>query len=191
LFKPIAILPLHFLSQTATRKQNNQVLIKWSVEQQEDIKQYEIERSNDGIRFSSIGLEVGKMNGEMTYQLIDGSASDAIQYYRVVAVTLGGQRLMSNVFRIDQNTTPIITSMSGSVIQDKLHLKVTNFNKGSYQMILRNSLGQLLKSQKIDIHAPNQKVEIDLKLVRNIGECFITLVNTENNAAVTCSLLMH
>jgi hypothetical protein len=131
------------------------------------------------------------MNGEMTYQLIDGSASDAIQYYRVVAVTLGDQRLMSNVFRIDQNTTPLITSINGSVTHDKLYLQVTNFNKGSYQMILRNSLGQLLKSQKIDIHTPNQKVEIDLQLIRYTGGCFVTLVHTENNAAVTCSLLMY
>ena len=189
LFKPAAILPLQFITQRATRK-NKQVLIEWNVQHQEEINHFEIERSLDGIHFQSLNMHVEKHANVSTYQVFDDAAMQALGFYRVVAISENGHRIVSNVFNVAEVSMHETAAIHGCINQQKLQLQVSNFKKGNYYLSVRNTLGQLLIAQKVEINANLQYIEIDLIQMPITQVYHISLTNIENSKVVTTSLLI-
>lgn len=93
-------LPVRLIKFTAIAK-NNITELSWAAEQEGTVAKYFIERSNDGIRFSSILSEFPK-NYSVTnyYNNVDLIPFKGYNYYRLVTIDKAGKKLYSQVEKV-------------------------------------------------------------------------------------------
>lgn len=147
-FKENTVLPVTFTSLEAYRKNNN-VSVEWKVENETNIRHYEVERSADGINFSKIGNNVTAVNNT-TYQLLDESPLNGLNYFRVKAVENNRRIKYTNIAKvfIGKNTSGI-TVFPNPVSDGKINVYITGEQKGEYHANLFNTSGQLMQTVKL------------------------------------------
>lgn len=94
---PPATLPVILDKFTATR-QGSQALLRWQTEQEQNSRDFNIERSPDGTSFTTIGsvMAAGNSNSTLQYSFID-PAPGSKDYYRLQQVDLDGKFTYSSV----------------------------------------------------------------------------------------------
>jgi hypothetical protein len=95
-----AILPVNFISVMAT-KQSNAIAVTWIVGYETAVRNYEIERSADAVRFVKIGTAIG--NGQLRYTFADAAPLAGVNFYRIKAIDLNGSFKYSTVIAISTN----------------------------------------------------------------------------------------
>jgi len=90
-------LPVKFSSFDAKVASTGTNLV-WNVATEENVAAYEVEKSNDGREFSTIGSVVAK--NEPSYSFVDSKSSAAVSYYRVKAVDVDGKLTYSAILTV-------------------------------------------------------------------------------------------
>ncbi|HTL10702.1 MAG TPA: T9SS type A sorting domain-containing protein, partial [Chitinophagaceae bacterium] len=95
------LLPLQWLSVAAIAV-NERVRIIWSVSDEVGVKNYSVERSTDGIHFSSIGLQDARLSSSnrQQYEATDRTALNGINYYRVQQIDNDGRYSYSKIVAV-------------------------------------------------------------------------------------------
>ncbi|HXD76275.1 MAG TPA: hypothetical protein VN616_00635 [Puia sp.] len=88
-------LPVNFISFTA-QGNGSDVDLNWSVGDNEQASNYEIDRSADGAHFEKIAV-VPNVAGQTDYGYVDATAGTGTHYYRVLETDLNGQSIYSKV----------------------------------------------------------------------------------------------
>ncbi len=77
---------------------NNKVQVSFNTENEVNMSDFEIERSVDGIRFSSVGFVAAKnMSGQNNYLFIDNDILQGLVYYRLKMKNKDGNFIYSNI----------------------------------------------------------------------------------------------
>jgi endoglucanase len=95
---PSGVLPLHILSLSAERN-GGDALLKWEVDNADDVKLFEAESSTDGVNFHAIG-QVNAATGITSYELIDDKPGNGIEFYRIKQSGMEGEVLYSPVVKL-------------------------------------------------------------------------------------------
>lgn len=143
-------LAVSFVSVNAVLK-DNAVVIYWKVENEKDILEYEVEHSWDGIHFSFLGKIEAKNFMRNPYQYSDNHPGNGYHYYRIKSIEKAGKieySIVVKVFLKEEKSVFIVAS--NSINDNMIQIGFTNQPKGNYQIILANSLGQLMNTRKID-----------------------------------------
>jgi len=90
-------LPVKFSSFDAKVGSTGTNLI-WNVATEENVAAYEVEKSNDGREFSTIGSVAAK--NDPSYTFVDSKSSAAVSYYRVKAVDVDGKLTYSAILTV-------------------------------------------------------------------------------------------
>lgn len=111
-----AVVPLQFIGFTAQKCGSNQVCLRWQTANEQQVSHFEIERSMDGIGFSTIG----RMNANNQQQNIYTASDDITSlrtsrkiYYRIKEVDRDNRTKLSNVnlVRVDGNTLTVYPTL--------------------------------------------------------------------------------
>lgn len=146
--KPAQIVPVTLLSFTATLK-NRQVLLNWQTTAEINNAYFDVERSNDGISFTTIGRVAGNGTTSLphNYSLIDPHPLAGLNYYRLRQVDFDGHFKYSNVevVLIKDNETII------AWYNDHSNNIQILFNKPQNNPVIKlyASNGQLIRSEKV------------------------------------------
>ena len=154
-------LPLTFTSINAM-KDHGHVNLFWNVTNQINIDHYTIERSTDGVQFSSIGNQPaqGGNNSDRNYSMQDFSVQSMVYYYRVKSVDIDGHCQYSHMVRVNAGQLmPVIQIVPNPVVDRQIHLGLTDLPAGNYQIQLYNSQGQLMQ-ESVFTHAPFDEVQL-------------------------------
>lgn len=94
-------LPVHFTLFTVYC-QNNNVLITWRTAQEQNSSNFQVQKSVDGINFSTIGIQPasGNSNTEKTYSFTDHTVSQHPVYYRICETDINGRMQYTPVNRL-------------------------------------------------------------------------------------------
>ena len=94
----LTILPVIFSSFTAT-KVDGQALLKWQTAQEENSRDFTIERSQDGSKYISIGTLPAAGNSSTTtnYSFTDPAPATGLNYYRLKEADLDNRFMYSAV----------------------------------------------------------------------------------------------
>lgn len=76
-------LPVKLVSFKYYLQEERKILLKWEVAEQQDIRQYIVERSSDGRNYSAIGSIEANSETSFTYQYTDNDAISGLSYYRL------------------------------------------------------------------------------------------------------------
>ncbi|HYO22456.1 MAG TPA: T9SS type A sorting domain-containing protein, partial [Flavisolibacter sp.] len=94
------VLPLQLLEFTG-RKRNATVELIWRTENEQNTSHFEVERSRNGIGFTSVGKkQAANSSGEHRYELTDVQPLDGINYYRLKQVDRDGRFVYSPIVRV-------------------------------------------------------------------------------------------
>ena len=176
-------LPITFTSFKAYQ-QNNNIALDWKVENEFNMKQYEIQKSTNGKDFSSVSTVGAKRNNSssVSYQWVDVNPANGNNFYRVRSVNMDGKVLYSNVMKVSLgNITRDIVIYPNPVTNGILNLQLINQPKGDYGVRVLNNSGQLLQS--ILIHhqqgSASQTIQLDQRLAK--GYYNLEVVKPDNS----------
>ena len=100
-------LPLQFISYSAIPGKDHSVENKWTTANEINVNHYNIEKSNDGISFNTIGT-IKAQNKQMNkYEFVDKSGREGLSYYRVVGVDNDGRKSYSEIRQLSIVNYPL------------------------------------------------------------------------------------
>ena len=148
--QPPVEVALTFITLTAQRQDAN-IAVNWKVQNEKGMKQYEVEKSMDGVNFTKVGTVAALNSGIGSYQWIDTQVSPGDNYYRIRCVAMDGSISYSTVVEVTVvYENPSIGIYPNPITDGIIHLQVVNQPQGRYGIRLFNSLGQLISSKEIE-----------------------------------------
>lgn len=169
-----------FISIHATM-QAADVLVDWKALNLQPIDHYEIERSTDGIHFGKIGevLPQGNTNTEGSYSLLDKSAKQGDNYYRIRCVDRNGQSVFSATAKINipESGEQLFVVSPNPVKSNVISLLMNNPPVGNYTFALYNLGSQLLFSRQFNISV-QAGAQTTIPLVKPLGKAVYQYIIT-------------
>lgn len=128
---------------TFTAKENEgKIVLNWNVEKEIAIASYEIEKSTDGIRFTSVGV-VQAIN-QKSYLLTDFTPLTN-NYYRIKIIGKDNSVIYSNIINVKLNAVKGDISIYPNPVKNGLlNIQLSNLNKGLTDIKIYNPLGQVI-----------------------------------------------
>jgi hypothetical protein len=143
-------LPVMFNNVKAYEK-NHGVQIEWSNLTERDLINYVVERSADGVGFTSISQQLPRsnQNDKESYSAFDAAPFTGANFYRIKVFEISGKVIYSKVLKINiggkqQNFTLYPNPVKGRQVSVSISNK-----KGQYSLKVLNSAGQEVYTQKI------------------------------------------
>ncbi|XZF14548.1 T9SS type A sorting domain-containing protein [Chitinophagaceae bacterium MMS25-I14] len=128
-------LPLHLLNFTAQSSNNCSVILNWETAQEKELSRFDIEYSDDGKKFITIGNVPGQQKttgGIYTYNYSQPSENG---YYRLKITSTDGTSTYSNVVQVNcskQQTLHIYPNPAGNILHIKCPATTDNTNSSYY-----------------------------------------------------------
>lgn len=147
-FRSTVVLPVSFVSITATKSSNGNA-VEWKVENEINIKSYEVERSTDGISFTKTGA-VAANNGS-SYNWLDAYPVNGDNFYRVKSIDNRGAVQYSRIVKVSavKGKTGYTVYPNPST-DGSIGLQMSNVAAGIYTVKITNANGQLIWKELIN-----------------------------------------
>jgi hypothetical protein len=154
-------------------------LISWVTEQEVNVKEYEVQRSANGVDFSTLGKIIPSSpnsNKEQKYSIQDNSPLSGKNYYRLKQTDLDGKFQIFDVKSISFDSKDeyfkVIQTASNRI-------KISSSNKkGSFSVQLRDTQGRLLQQQTIIIEGTINDTYLNLN--PNVkGIVFVSIIGSQ------------
>jgi hypothetical protein len=178
-FKPISTLPLNFSITTAVAKDKN-VLVSWTVSNEINIANYSIERSADGISFSSVGNKLALGNATTaSYEFTDGSPLTGVNYYRIKSIEISGEINYSKTVNVNfKKSTNVLTISPNPVsINHEMTINVNDLSTGKYDVVLYDFSGRKVFATTWEKTNNNNQLKVQLPSYLPTGEYRLCLKN--------------
>jgi Secretion system C-terminal sorting domain len=177
------LIPLPVTSVQLTAALNgNDVSLNWKTQSELNSKQFEIERSTDGVNFTQIGTKQAAGNSitAINYNYTDPAMSASIYYYRLKMVDIDGSFNYSNVAMVRKTGGIKGVKVFPNPSVDNMRLEFSNA-KGNYDIILYNQAGQQVWFTKnVNIESTVQYVNLE-KGSLPAGSYIVNVKNTTSN----------
>ena len=165
-------------------KQNNGVQISWGTSNEISVKNYNIERSADGIYFNKVGAVNANGAGTNNYSWFDSSPANGTNYYRIKCIDLDGKFMYSGVLVINNTGNNVFTVFPNPV--KKAEMLQINLQSGiATKVEIMNVAGQLLYSKHGKLTGT---ISIPVPVEWSTGQ-YIIRVTSDNKAEVKKILL--
>lgn len=188
---PSSILPVSILRFSGQR-QGPAVALKWTVAQEYNVLRYEVERSDDGARWTKAGevAAAGTTAAERTYGFADNNAAGGRQLYRFRAVDQNGSGRYSNVVVIGaaKGEHWSIGSVFPNPASSAVNVVVNAPAKEEVTLRLVDAAGRTVKSQQQIVEAGANSIGLPLPGVKP-GTYFIRLTSETLGTAIVTRLV--
>ncbi len=173
IFNRLRIVPVTFTSVKAYRK-DAAIKVEWSVENEINVKQYEVEKSLSGSQFSTIAMKkaIANNGASATYIITDENPVNGYNYYRIRSIDLDGRTQYSQVVKVlvEKEKEAGIAIYPNPISNGVINLQLTNQPAGEYGIKLYNKLGQVILSKKVQRSEGNstEKINWDFNLAHGM-----------------------
>ena len=150
-FKKSGVLPITFTNINAV-KHTGYNAIHWQVENEENVDHYEVEKSKNGINFTTVNntKAIGNHQQSTNYSWLDNDSFKGENYYRIKSITARGMMTYSKVVKIYLNEVQAYVSLYPNPIRNgQIRLKLMNMAAGNYKVVITNNAGQLVETTTI------------------------------------------
>jgi Secretion system C-terminal sorting domain len=175
------LIPLPAIGVNLTAALNgSDVLLKWKTQTEINTSYFEIERSIDGINFSSLANKTAAGNSvtEVSYNHIDANMNVSVYYYRLKQVDIDNKFVYSNIAVVRKAGSVKGVRTFPNPVTSQVNLEFSNA-KGNYVVSVYSQNGQQVIAEKATITNTVQYITIDRKSLSS-GSYFVRVKNTEN-----------
>ena len=175
-FTPPVVLPLTFTSLKACQKSKD-IAVEWTVENESNMKQYEVEKSVDGNHYNMVNTVAANNAAANNYSWLDKNPSQGNNYYRIRSTGLNGQIEYSKVVKVNIGSLKrAITVYPNPVRNNLINLMLSDEPEGVYGIKLMTKTGQVILFRQIQ-HATgtnSEQVAPNKYLARGIYQLEVT-----------------
>ncbi|MBN8674014.1 MAG: T9SS type A sorting domain-containing protein [Chitinophagales bacterium] len=143
-------LPVVFANVKAYTKGTG-VQLDWSNMTETDVLNYVVERSSNGVDFTTVASVIAKQNdgGKADYGFYDATPA-AVNYYRIQSLEGNNSKKYSVIVKVDMKATKAdVVLYPNPVTGNTLSLQATALDKGQYTVRVMSVNGQLLYTKSI------------------------------------------
>ena len=150
IYNPVITLPITLDNFSVTKQSPDAALAKWAVDPGFGWGYFTLQRSTDGLQFTSIGTEAATDNNSIAenYSYTDNSPSRGINYYRLVMVNAVGVISYSPIGILTFGEPSCPVTLYPIPTKDILHISAPGIS-GGQNIDLVSVTGQVLKSYSI------------------------------------------
>ncbi|WP_207496054.1 hypothetical protein [Aridibaculum aurantiacum] len=185
-FSTSAALPVSLVDFAASAQQGK-IEVKWSVAQEINIDEYQLERSANGRDFATIAsVKARNASGNTTYTSVDALPIKGNNYYRLRIKERGGSQV-SRVIVI--KNASLKSNFAVTQVGSALNIQMQDMVAGDYRLMVINNNGQLIQSTNIVHDGVDGIKQVDLKSTPSRG--IYRVVLQSNSGSVTQSILLQ
>jgi hypothetical protein len=149
-----------FTTIAASRNTNKTITINFGTANEKSVTNYTVEQSNDGINFTALPTTIApssNIGGNPSYSKIDVTASKAANWYRVrinnsnSTTKYSAIAMVSAVLEMNINAAPSMSIYPNPIENNTINLHLDNQPKGIYNVVIVNAMGQVLRTERIDV----------------------------------------
>jgi hypothetical protein len=143
----VSALPVNLINFTGTNKDGTN-LLQWSTASEQNSSRFEVERSENGSDFSTVGTVAAAGNSDkvINYQYEDRPLSNAsIYYYRLKMVDKDGSTKYSNVVII-KNSTSALSTVFPNPARDRITININDNSLLNSKAVITDLNGKVLQS---------------------------------------------
>lgn len=167
------LLPVTIIDFTAQKK-NEYVFLKWYASYETNFKNYEVERSSDGIVFSKIGEVAGRNLAD--YDFTDDNLPPAgIVYYRLKMIDIDGKFSYSRVVLVRLNDNFSNAQVYPNPTKGDLTIKFQKALTGQSKVIIADLSGRLVLQRQVS--GGQKNIDLDLSFLP-AGRYFVKISNS-------------
>lgn len=145
-------------------KMTNKVLLKWQTTSEQDSKYFDVEFSENGTAWNSIGTvnAAGNSATEKSYSLPHNSPVNGVNYYRLKQVDINGNFTHSNIVAITFTIKGIsISSVYPNPFVNLLKLDVSSDRSEMVRIQLSDNMGRVLQVFNQAVQKGVNKITLD------------------------------
>jgi hypothetical protein len=173
------VLPIKIISFTAGRI-NGYTKLNWTIGSELNVASYELQRSDDGIGFYTIQLQLPyNRNGTEFYSYDDRKILNGTAFYRLKVNNLSSQVNYSPLVTVSVNTAGKEFYVITNPVDASIDLHAGAAIKGSYNYSIINTAGQLMQAGILDIK--NEGTYSIFLKPSIVAGAYILLVQNETN----------
>ena len=149
-FKPSTTLPIQMTNIKAFEK-NKGVQVEWTVQNENHVDRYEVEKSTTGTIFEKAGMvKAGNSGLEALYNWFDANPVRGDNFYRVKAYDQTGASRYSQVVKVRMvNVESGITVNPNPISGNAINIRFRNIEAGTYSIQLTDNAGKIVYTGKI------------------------------------------
>ena len=177
------LLPIDLLTfsgyKDGTRNQ-----LRWTTSTEQNNKGFEVQRSLDGVNYSSIGFVNSMANGgnssvQLNYTFTDNNVTGLRQYYRLRQVDLGGYNRLSNVVLIksDKPTMITIEGIFPNPATTTINMLVGSPGKDKVTVVVTDMSGRIMITKNMNVETGSNTLPLDVSALAG-GNYFIKMVDS-------------
>ena len=158
LIKDFIVLPLRLISFSAVPQNDNTTSLYWTTANEINTRHFIIERSPDGLRFSSITNIFAKGQANNNYNAVVTDAITGIAFYRLKIMDNDGSFVYSPLVKIDRRKNTTGFTVLSNPVKEVVIIHTTDRSLHDTQASIINMQGRLVKvfalkegNQRIDI----------------------------------------
>ena len=150
--------PVRFTAITAVRNIDNSISTTFKTENENNVNNYAVERSIDGINFEPIGNQMPTANnfGNPFYNYTDVKAQTAYSWYRIKANLIAGTPVFSTAAKADiafVKQQRLISVFPNPITNGKINITLENQPLGIYKLSIISNTGQIVLNEIISVQA--------------------------------------
>ncbi|HVZ55432.1 MAG TPA: T9SS type A sorting domain-containing protein [Chitinophagaceae bacterium] len=156
------------------------VKVDWQAYNEVNVDHYEVERSTDGVHFSSIGSVAANNRTELSnYTLTDAAPVSGSSFYRIKNVDIDGKFSYSVIVKVSSSSEARMSLYPNPVKGTTVALQITGLQKGMYNLRVFNTTGQQVYGQQISHPGGNVTQSLQLPATLKPGVYNVQLSGTD------------
>jgi hypothetical protein len=173
---PTGVLPVTFTFLNAVPNGKN-INITWGVDNENDIKQYIVQHSVDGVAFSDYTSlsPIGGSRPSGTYQVTFTGANAGDHFFRVESVDNDNKVSFSRIVSVYVTGNSVVSIYCNAVDNNNIRLVYNNLQIGNYTVEMVNAGGQMLYSQQQTLKETSGSLPLQLQTSLQHGLYYITI----------------
>lgn len=149
-YNPSQSLPIDFVNVFVAQV-GQAVKAFWKSAAEKEMKEYQVERSDDAIVFTTIGSVLAKGNTTTAsdYEFADAKPLIGKNFYRIKAVDKNGRSTYSVIVKINYGRVDNTLTIFPNPVKDQINLQIVGVKPGTYSLEVFNDAGQKLITKTI------------------------------------------
>ena len=181
-FKLTGPLPVSITSIKAY-EENRNIAVEWKVSSELNMKNYEVEKSTDGINFVKLFSQAATANSgtDITYKWLDVNPVAGNNFYRIKGIENSALVKYSAIAKVFiGKTEPAINVFPNPVTGSMFSVQFTAMEKGTYQLRLINMAGQVVSVEKL-VHAGGNATQTVALINLAGGQYQLQIIKPDSN----------
>ncbi|MFZ4058406.1 MAG: beta strand repeat-containing protein [Ferruginibacter sp.] len=193
-FKTIGGAPVPVtISKLKAYKQQRDIAVEWTVENEINITKYEIEKSADGRNFIKVNTTTAVANNlaTYTYNWLDVQPFTGDNYYRIRSYNASGTSTYSRIVKVNiAGLDKGIVVYPNPVTDGQIGVQLKQMQAGVYVAKLTNALGQIVSSKQFT-HSGGTAIEVIKPAVALSNGTYQLEITAPDKTTSTINVLVH